>query len=54
MALAELTGSERVLEVGPGIGTLTLALVQEATRVTSIEMDTELEPSCHRAHYGVG
>lgn len=44
MALAELTGSERVLEVGPGIGTLTLALVQEAARVTSIEMDTELEP----------
>ncbi|MFR9006454.1 MAG: ribosomal RNA small subunit methyltransferase A [Collinsella aerofaciens] len=44
MALAELTGSERVLEVGPGIGTLTLTLVQEAARVTSIEMDTELEP----------
>ena len=43
-ALAELTGSERVLEVGPGIGTLTLALVQEAARVVSIEMDTELEP----------
>lgn len=44
MALAELTGSERVLEVGPGIGTLTLALVQEAAHVTSIEMDAELEP----------
>ncbi len=44
MALAELAGSERVLEVGPGIGTLTLALVQEAARVTSIEMDAELEP----------
>ncbi|WP_144744463.1 16S rRNA (adenine(1518)-N(6)/adenine(1519)-N(6))-dimethyltransferase RsmA [Enorma burkinafasonensis] len=43
-ALAELTGSERVLEVGPGIGTLTLALVQEAARVVSIEMDAELEP----------
>ncbi len=43
-ALAELTGSERVLEVGPGIGTLALALVQEAARVVSIEMDTELEP----------
>lgn len=43
MALVELTGSERVLEVGPGIGTLTLALVQEAARVTSIEMDAELE-----------
>ena len=44
MDLAELTGSERVLEVGPGIGTLTLALVQAAGRVTSIEMDPELEP----------
>lgn len=44
MALAELTGSERVLEVGPGIGTLTLALVEEAAHVTSIEMDAELEP----------
>ena len=44
MALAGLTGSERVLEVGPGIGTLTLALVAEAARVVSIEMDGELEP----------
>lgn len=43
MDLAELTGEERVLEVGPGIGTLTLALVQEAAHVTSIEMDSELE-----------
>lgn len=43
MDLAELTGEECVLEVGPGIGTLTLALVQEAAHVTSIEMDSELE-----------
>ncbi len=39
-ALAELTGTERVLEGGPGIGPLPLELVQEATRVTSIDMDT--------------
>ena len=44
MSLAELTGSERVLEVGPGIGTLTLALLQDAGRVVSVEADSELEP----------
>ena len=55
MGLAELSGDERVLEVGPGIGTLTLALVREAPRVVSIEMDRELEPvlSAHAmAHEG--
>lgn len=49
MALAELSGDESVVEVGPGIGTLTLALLQEAARVTSIEADAELEPVL-RAH----
>lgn len=49
MSLAALDGSERVLEVGPGIGTLTLALLQEAVQVTSIEMDATLEPVL-RAH----
>ncbi len=44
MALAELSGEELVVEVGPGIGTLTLALLQEAAHVTSIEADAELEP----------
>ena len=44
MGLAALDGTERVLEVGPGIGTLTLALLQDAARVTSIEADPELEP----------
>lgn len=42
--LADLEGSETVLEVGPGIGTLTLALLQEAATVVSIEADPELEP----------
>ena len=51
MALAELSPDERVLEVGPGIGTLTLALLAEAGRVVSVEMDRELEPvlSAHAA-----
>ena len=51
MALAELSPDERVLEVGPGIGTLTLALLAGAGRVVSVEMDRELEPvlSAHAA-----
>ena len=51
--LAELKGDELVLEVGPGIGTLTLALLQDAARVTSIEADPELEPvlDAHAADY---
>ena len=50
-ALAEIAPNERVLEVGPGIGTLTLALLAEAAQVTSIEMDRALEPvlSAHAA-----
>ena len=49
--LAELDEKDRVLEVGPGIGTLTLALLAEAGRVVSVEMDRELEPvlSAHAA-----
>ena len=51
MDLAELGEKDRVLEVGPGIGTLTLALLAEAGHVVSIEMDRELEPvlSAHAA-----
>ena len=51
--LAELGREDRVLEVGPGIGTLTLALLAEAGRVVSVEMDRELEPvlSAHAAAY---
>lgn len=50
-ALADLSEEQLVLEVGPGIGTLTLALLQDAGHVTSIEMDSELEPvlSAHAA-----
>ena len=42
--LARLTRESRVLEVGPGIGTLTLGMLPHAGSVTSIEADRELEP----------
>lgn len=51
--LCAFEGAERVLEVGPGIGTLTLALLQDAAQVTSIEADPELEPvlAAHAAEH---
>ncbi|MEQ2638145.1 16S rRNA (adenine(1518)-N(6)/adenine(1519)-N(6))-dimethyltransferase RsmA [Paratractidigestivibacter faecalis] len=41
--LAELDGSDVVLEVGPGIGTLTVAMLAACRAVCSIEADRELE-----------
>ncbi len=43
-ALAHLTHSDKVIEVGPGIGTLTVALLQKAGEVVSIERDSDLPP----------
>lgn len=42
--LAEVSASDVVLEVGPGIGTLTVALLQKARSVVSIERDADLPP----------
>jgi 16S rRNA (adenine1518-N6/adenine1519-N6)-dimethyltransferase len=42
IALAALVGDEHVLEVGPGIGTLTVALCAAAGAVTAIERDGRL------------
>jgi 16S rRNA (adenine1518-N6/adenine1519-N6)-dimethyltransferase len=44
LALAALTGDETVLEVGPGIGTLTTALCRHAGAVVAVERDAELLP----------
>lgn len=42
VALAEVGEADRVLEVGPGIGTLTIALLKRAAHVTSVERDADL------------
>lgn len=44
VALARLSGDEPVLEVGPGIGTLTVALCRSAGHVLAIERDADLLP----------
>ena len=42
VALAEVGEGDRVLEVGPGIGTLTIALLKHAASVIAIERDPDL------------
>jgi 16S rRNA (adenine1518-N6/adenine1519-N6)-dimethyltransferase len=44
VALADLSGDEVVLEVGPGIGTLTVALCAAAGAVVAVERDHQLAP----------
>lgn len=49
IALAEVDEADRVLEVGPGIGTLTIALLKHAASVVAIERDPDL-PRRPRRH----
>lgn len=42
IALADVSPDDFVLEVGPGIGTLTIALLKHAGRVVSVERDPDL------------
>ena len=44
VAAAELSEADTVLEVGPGIGTLTQGLVESKARVVAVELDTRLLP----------
>lgn len=39
---AELTDTDTVLEIGPGLGTLTQLLIEQANKVTAVEFDQEL------------
>lgn len=41
---AELSEADTVLEVGPGIGTLTQGLAESKARVVAVELDTRLLP----------
>ncbi len=41
-AASGITGSDVVIEVGPGLGSLTLALLEVASRVVAIEVDDRL------------
>lgn len=42
--LADLAPGDAVVEIGPGLGSLTLALVEVGADVTAVEMDRDLVP----------
>lgn len=40
--VARVTGGERVVEIGPGLGSLTLAILETGAPVTAVEIDARL------------
>ena len=42
VAAAQLTGGETVVEIGPGLGSLTLGLLEQAKTVMAVEIDQKL------------
>jgi 16S rRNA (adenine1518-N6/adenine1519-N6)-dimethyltransferase len=42
VAAAKLQGSETVVEIGPGLGSLTLGLLEQADKVIAVEIDPKL------------
>lgn len=44
---AEVNEKDFIIEIGPGVGTLTAKLLMKAKKVTSIELDNDLIPILH-------
>jgi 16S rRNA (adenine1518-N6/adenine1519-N6)-dimethyltransferase len=42
LAAAEISAADTVVEIGPGLGTLTQALAEQAQRVVAVELDQQL------------
>ncbi len=49
LAAASLKGDEQVLEIGPGVGSLTVLLAQTAKAVIAVEIDNQLFPALQEA-----
>ncbi|MGH9118384.1 MAG: 16S rRNA (adenine(1518)-N(6)/adenine(1519)-N(6))-dimethyltransferase RsmA [Acidimicrobiales bacterium] len=52
--LAEVEPGDRVVEIGPGLGALTLALAEAGAEVTAIELDRHLLPVLDEVLAGTG
>lgn len=44
VSLSDISVDDEILEIGPGAGTLTLALVKKVKKVTAYEIDEKLKP----------
>ena len=53
VAGAELSADDHVVEIGSGLGALTVFLAQEAGRVTAVEIDRRLIPALREATEGL-
>jgi 16S rRNA (adenine1518-N6/adenine1519-N6)-dimethyltransferase len=47
LAAAEISAADMVLEIGPGLGTLTQALAEQAQHVVAVELDRQLVALLH-------
>lgn len=47
LAAAEISATDRVLEIGPGLGTLTQALAKRTQQVVAVELDRQLVAILH-------
>ncbi|MBI4359372.1 MAG: ribosomal RNA small subunit methyltransferase A [Candidatus Nealsonbacteria bacterium] len=54
VVVAEINSQDLVLEIGPGLGSLTQALAQKARRVVAIEKDGRLIPILSETLQGLG
>lgn len=52
--LAEIGSTDRVVEIGPGLGSLTLALAATGARVVAVELDRHLIPVLEGVVAGAG
>jgi 16S rRNA (adenine1518-N6/adenine1519-N6)-dimethyltransferase len=52
--LADIGPGETILEIGPGLGSLTVALSEAAQRVVAIELDATVAPALHEVIHDVG
>ena len=43
--LAQISAGDQVLEIGPGVGSLTVALLESGARVTALELDRHVIPA---------